>query len=335
MKNLGICIICTAIVVILDIIVSKKILRALFDYSGITFGDMQNHFADNDIDFPSNSSFHGRRHSMRYRQRAITEYISQYAVDVDSSMYLFNLYKYSTLPIPIATSFVLFERIADNYIYILIAYAVLLLVVIGFWIALWSFKRKHPIDEIELEKLEEKRSGENNKQFMPARVFVIVISIIPIIAMVLVLGNVGKGINIGSEPKTPSYAMTTTPHSPDKLGILAFLDERGFWTKDQIAHYHDFETEKFTNAFASRKDDNSFEYYEYSDEKAAQALFSKIIEDCGAQDKITDDTHYVYEDENEFIFVSREGNTVIYAYSYNGGADIKDALTACGIYSFE
>lgn len=320
MKNIVACLVCTAIIVVLDIIISKKIWKTLLDYSGITLADLQKHFTENDINISSDAGHYGRRNLMRYRQRAIVEYITQYAVDVKSSLKLFNLYKYSTLPIPIATSFVLFERIADNYIYILIAYAVLLLAVISFWIALWDFKRKHPIDEIELEKLEYERK--QNKSFQGGNIRIVLTTVF--IAVILIVFLVIPMLN--TEVRVP-----TEENSFHRLDISSELYSRGYNSLEVMATYWELDNEKLENLALGEKEGHRFEYYEYSNDETTANVYNSIINDIAPTVEHGDGSVFTIILNDVYYYVEYKGNTVIYAFEPSGNyGEIKQILDCSG-----
>lgn len=320
MKNIIVCLSCAAVVIVLDIIVSKKIWKTLLDYAGITFDDLRKHFEGEDIHFTSGGGVHGRRNSMRYRQRAITEYLVRYADNPDASLKLFNLFKYSSLPIPIAASVLILENFLSNIVYIIIVYGILLLIVLAFWIALNRFKRNNPIDESKLEKLEDKRSREEKPNLLPAKIFFAAVAIIMAGATVFTaLGRSGRASNLST--KEPEFYRTD---------ISDVLYEHGYNSSEVMATYWKFDNDKLDNLALGEKDGYRFEYYEYHDDKTTKDVYNSIINEIAPNVEQGAGSVFTIVLDGVYYYVEYKSNTVIFAYSPEGSAEIAEILQNSG-----
>lgn len=320
MRDIIICTICSALVVLLDTIVSNRILKEMFIYSGTTFEDMRRHFENNSIHFQPASGRYSKRKRMAYRERVITEYILKCSANPQSAMALFNLYKYSTLPIPIAVSFVLFERFLNNKAIILSVYAVLLLVVIGFWIALEVFKRKHPIDEITLEKLEEKRSRQERPNLLPAKIF-FAAAVIIMVAAPLISHFAVSTADLTKKPQ-PSVQESIKIDCAD---INRSMTALGFEFDNENARYSFFENGRIVDYVIGKKGETVFEFYYYDNDKIANGLYNNIIKEIAPTAESGSKVFTIAVDGVSYYVACKEC-TVVYAYSKDGYNDINELL---------
>ncbi len=281
--------------------------------------------------------------NQRKRQIFLVRFFNEKSSDPKKSVKLLWTYGICTLPGLAALMLAGYAEISSNpnkLKYAFIGNLILVFVNIGLAFAGRVYRKNYPIDERNMELLEDKRIKEKEERKKQTKNIIVYTLIGVFFFAVLLFFNLGIA-SILKEHSGNTGREDTRIVNISRENVNVVLLEKGYETANIPTTYWRYDENKLANVCAGIKDDAKFEFYEYTDGDTTDLVYNQIVYN------ITPDTEPNKRDGHETVLPGRnkmftviidgvyylvmyKNNTVIYAHSPESLDEINDILVEIG-----
>lgn len=302
------------------------LFREALNLTGMTFGTFVKKVQ------PQMLHINNRRHRTRRVQRILAKFFYENSSNPQKSIRFSRMFGICTLPGLVALTLAVYSAMSlTNIKYTFIGNIILAVVNIAILICGKIYRRKNPIDNVSVQKINSSKNVYNKKNKIKN---IVVYSIIGAVLFGVLLFFMMGILGISHSNQNQSAISI-------RADLITILNEKGYETANVPTTYWELDENKLEHIAAGVKGNSKFEFYGYSDDETVDFVYNQIIYlTVGDMENTEKENHettlpngnkiFAVKIDDVYYLVMYQNDTVIYAYSPDSLNEINEILTEIG-----
>lgn len=302
------------------------LFREALNLTGMTFGTFVKKVQ------PQMLHINNRRHRTRRVQRILAGFFYENSSNPQKSIRLSRMFGFCTLPGLVALTLAIYSAMSlTNIKYAFIGNIILAVVNIAILICGIIYRRKNPIDEMLVEKINSSKNVHKRKNKIKN---IVVYSIIGAVLLGVLLFFMMGILGISHSDQNQSAISI-------RADLITILNEKDYETSNIPTTYWELDENKLEHIAAGVKGNSKFEFYGYSDDETVDLVYNQIIyftvgemenTEIASHETTLPNGNKMFTAKNDGVYylVMYQNDTVIYAYSPDSLNEINEILTEIG-----
>lgn len=301
------------------------LFREALNLTGMTFGTFVKKVQ------PQMLYINNRRNRRRVK-RILVGFFYENSSNPQKSIRLSRMFSFCKLPGRVALILAIYSAMGlTNIKYAFIGNIILAVVNIAILICGIIYRRKNPIDEMLVEKINSSKNVHNRKNKIKN---IVVYSIIEAVLVGVFLFFMMGILGISHSDQNQSAISI-------RADLITILNEKDYETSNIPTTYWELDENKLEHIAAGVKGNSKFEFYGYSDDETVDLVYNQIIyytvgemenTEIASHETTLPNGNKMFTAKNDGVYylVMYQNDTVIYAYSPDSLNEINEILTEIG-----